>query len=115
MGSRYLLGKDFLTNKDILNEMPPLAQEFYRSKVASLEVVRKYLIYDEFHRTQGATAVQRTVLDDIRNGRKFNLMVMLASQNFNYFNEEIVKKATVRFVMRVDSQEDATALAEKYG
>lgn len=115
MVSRYLLGKDFLTNKDILNEMPPVAQEFYRSKVASLEVVRKYLIYDEFHRTQGATAVQRTVLDDMRNGRKFNLMVMLASQNFNDFNEEIVKQATVRFVMRVDSQEDATALAEKYG
>ena len=115
MVSRYLLGKDFLTNKDILNEMPPVAQEFYRSKVAQLEVVRKYLIYDEFHRTQGATAVQRTVLDDMRNGRKFNLMVMLASQNFNDFSEDIVKQATVRFVMRVDSPEEADALVAKYG
>lgn len=115
MVSRYLLGKDFLTNKDILNEMPPLAQEFYRSKVAQLEVVRKYLIYDEFHRTKGSLSVQQTVLDDMRNGRKFNLMVMLASQNFNDFNEDIVKQATVRFVMRVETPEEAEGLVKKYG
>lgn len=115
MVSRYLLGKDFLLNKDILLEMPPMAQEYYRSKVAQLEVVRKYLIYDEFHRTKGATAVRRTVLDDMRNGRKFNLMVMLASQNFNDFDEDVIQQATVRFVMRVDSPEDAEALVKKYG
>jgi len=115
MIARYLLGKDFLTNKEILAEMPPPAQDYYRSKVAQLEVVRKYLIYDEFHRTQGAAAVQRTVLDDMRNGRKFNLMVMLASQNFNDFSEDIIKQATIRFVLRVDSPETADALVKKYG
>jgi intracellular multiplication protein IcmB len=115
MVSRFLLGKDFLTNKDILMEMPPQAQEFYKSKVAQLEVVRKYLIYDEFHRTQGAEAVRRTVLDDMRNGRKFNLMVFLASQNFEDFDDDIIKQATVRFVLRVDSPEDAGELVKKYG
>ena len=115
MVSRYLLGKDFLLNKDILLEMPPAAQEVYKSKVAQLEIVRKYLIYDEFHRTKGAAAVRRTVLDDMRNGRKFNLMVMLASQNFNDFDDDIIQQATVRFVMRVDSPEDADALVKKYG
>ena len=115
MVSRYLLGKDFLTNKDILMEMSPAAQEYYKSKVMQLEVVRKYLIYDEFHRTAGANAVQRTVLDDMRNGRKFNLMVMLASQNFNDFSEDIVKQATVRFVLRIDQPEEAEALSQKYG
>lgn len=115
MVSRYLLGKDFLTNKDILLEMPPQAQEYYKSKVTQLEVVRKYLIYDEFHRTQGAEAVRRTVLDDMRNGRKFNLMVMLASQNFDDFDADIIRQATVRFVLRVDSPEEAALLATKYG
>jgi intracellular multiplication protein IcmB len=115
MVSRYLLGKDFLTNKDILSEMPPLAQEFYKSKVAQLEVVKKYLIYDEFHRTQGADAVRRTVLDDMRNGRKFNLMVFLASQNFDDFDADLIKQATVRFVLRVDSPEEASTLMLKYG
>ena len=113
--SRYLLGKDFLTNKDILNEMPPIAQEFYRSKIEKLEVVRKYLIYDEFHRTTGAKAVQKTVVDDMRNGRKFNLMVMLASQNFDDFSDEIIQQATVRTVLRVDLPSHAELLGDKYG
>lgn len=115
MVSRYLLGKDFLANRDILLEMPPMAQEYYRSKIMRLEMQRKYMFYDEFHRTGGATGIRKTVEDDMRNGRKFNLLVMLASQDFDDFDEQLIKQSTVRFVLRVAKPEDAKSLAEKYG
>lgn len=114
MVSRYLLGKDFLINRDVMAEMPPDAQQYYQSKLASLELVKKYLIYDEFHRTKGAASIRRQVVDDMRNGRKFNLLVMLASQSFEDFDDEMIKQATTRFVLRVDSRDEADALATKY-
>lgn len=114
MVSRYLLGKDFLLNKDILSEMSEEGQNYYRSQIQKLEVVRKYLIYDEFHRTGNVKSIRNTVTDDMRNGRKFNLMVMLASQKFTDFDEDMISISTTRFVMRVDDSAEADTLCNKY-
>ena len=54
MVSRYLLGKDFLSNKDILDEMTPAAQQYYKSKVLSLEFTNAIASFSEFNRTTGA-------------------------------------------------------------
>ena len=100
MLARSVVGKKFKITKDELEVASPEKYMQYHVNIAKENRgVTKRLCMDEFHRTKGIEAVRRQVITDQREGRKWNLQVVLASQMINDFDEEMRELSTGTFIM----------------
>lgn len=126
--ARYILGKDFKVGIDTLNEMPyppnvPIPKTIPVDKYKAYHKVRiennkedyKRLCFDEFHRTSKSKMVREQILVDMREGRKWNLDISLASQSINDFDEQMKSFATGIFIMDGGNEKDIKELIDTFG
>lgn len=100
MLARSVVGKKFKISKDEMLKAAPKKYLEHHLKIASeMRETRKRLCMDEFHRTKGITSVRNQVVTDQREGRKWNLQVVLASQMIDDFDEDMRGLSTGSFVM----------------
>lgn len=123
MIARYVLGKDFYTNEEVVDEVPvskvtkielnkttPVQayKDFHYKRGIGLVKEQKRLVYDEFHRVSlnpSSYYIVKQVEDDIRVGRKYQIDIMLASQSLTDFNENLINLSTAVFVLDGKSQQ----------
>jgi len=128
MLARYILGKDFKVGVETINEMPyppnmeipsgiPVKEykAYHKKKVEETKEDKKRLCFDEFHRTSKSQMVRDQVLVDMREGRKWNLDVTLASQNLKDFDETMKSFATGIFIMDGGTERDIQELIDTFG
>lgn len=115
MVARNMLSRGILLSRDLLKEMPPEAIKVYKEDIEHLDTVCKYFLYDELHRTSGIKMIEDAIVDDMRTGRKFNRFTGAFSQLENDFTPPMVDTSSVRTVMRVDKDEEARSICNKYG
>lgn len=128
MLARYILGKDFKLNIDSLTEMPyPITEEssttcpvqkykfFHKKRIEDSKQDFKRLCFDEFHRTSKSQMVREQVIIDMREGRKWNLDITLASQSLNDFDQTMRDLATGIFIMDGGSMKDIQNLVDNFG
>jgi intracellular multiplication protein IcmB len=128
MLARYILGKDFKIGPDTVNEMPyppnlvvpdTIPKEKYRSyhkqKIEDCKEDYKRLCFDEFHRTSKSAMVREQIIVDMREGRKWNLDVTLASQSLNDFDETMKSFATGIFIMDGGTEKDINEIVNTFG
>lgn len=126
--ARYILGKDFKISKDTVNEMPypghievpsyvpvEFYKEYHKRKIEETKEDYKRLCLDEFHRTSNSPIVRQQIVVDMREGRKFNLDVTLASQSLKDFDESMRSFATAIFIMDGGNEKDINELVETFG
>lgn len=126
--ARYILAKDFKMAKETVNEMPYpghinppdyVPVEFYKSyhknKIEETKEDYKRLCLDEFHRTSKSPIVREQIVVDMREGRKFNLDVTLASQSIKDFDEQMRSFATAIFIMDGGNEKDIQELVDTFG
>lgn len=111
--ARYF-GKDFLVHEDMLKTLPVAAREYYKTYIQQNALVKKYLVYDEFHTVKGLHATEMMIEDDMRNGRKFKLSVGLASQSASDYSDIIRQVAPISFILRPGDAHEVEELAERY-
>lgn len=113
MLARQVLGKDFYINKESVGEIPapeqmsllrpdvPVAEykAYHLQRIEGILKDPKRICYDEFHRTKDAQAVRDQVKLDMREGRKFRVDVILASQSLEDFDDVMIELSTSLFVM----------------
>jgi intracellular multiplication protein IcmB len=75
----------------------------------------KWIAYDEFHRTSASPAVQASVIVDMREGRKYNIGVVLSSQGAEDFPPTMREFATATFIVDAGSDKNARALQAFFG
>jgi intracellular multiplication protein IcmB len=92
----------------------PMFHAYHRKRIRELEENPKCIVYDEFHRTSGQESVRQAVLIDMREGRKFNTRVSLASQMMEDFDEEMIKLATSIYMLKKGSNEDLIMARERF-
>ena len=84
------------------DEVAPLCPDLYRKylkdRVEKMWEQMKYLEYDEIHYASGAESFQMLLQQDLRVGRKFNLVTMMMSQLVSDFPEAIMANATNFYV-----------------
>lgn len=106
MLGRYVVGKNFKISAE---EIKKSAHEKYLAlhmkKAKKNRQTRKRLCIDEFHRTEGVTAIRNQVKTDQREGRKWNLQVALSSQLVEDFGEDMRKLATGTFILSGGTEE----------
>lgn len=99
MLSRFVLCREYYRSLDSVNEIPSAYQSFHRERIMDDRRVFKRICMDEFHRTEGIDPVRNQVEVDMREGRKFNVMVTLASQRDEDFTKGMVELATSTFIL----------------
>lgn len=86
MLARYVVGKNFKIDKsEFVKSSPALYKEYHRKRAERISQTQKRICIDEFHNTAGIYSVRNQVVTDMREGRKWNLQVILASQSANDF------------------------------
>lgn len=128
MLARYVLGKDFKLGIESLTEMPyPITEEasencpvskyksFHKTRIENSKEDFKRLCFDEFHRTSKSQMVREQVILDMREGRKWNLDVTLASQSLSDFDQTMKDFATGIFIMDGGSMKDIENLVDNFG
>lgn len=128
MLARYILGKDFKIGPETINEMPypphisvpdSIPKEkyrfFHKKKIEDNKEDFKRLCFDEFHRTSKSAMVREQIIVDMREGRKWNLDVTLASQSIKDFDDTMKSFATGIFIMDAGNQRDIEELINTFG
>lgn len=115
MLARQIMCKEFYRNQDTLNEVPEAYRAYHTKLIEAEESVPKKICMDEFHRTKNSRTVREQVIQDVREGRKFNCHVSLLSQSIDDFDENMVEFATNIYILSKGiTEETANKIAEKF-
>ncbi|EPP20487.1 hypothetical protein J8A87_21500 [Vibrio parahaemolyticus] len=97
--ARTVACNDFYVVEDTLVEINPDYYDYHRKKIEEEDGIPKKLAMDEFHRTRGFDQVRSQAEQDIREGRKYGVIVSLLSQSLEDFDKSMIEFATSIFVM----------------
>jgi intracellular multiplication protein IcmB len=118
MLARYLGARNVRLHADLLVDIRsqcPKYSAYFEKKIDEVRGTMKWIIYDEFHRTASAQAVRDQVLVDMREGRKWNLGVMLASQSVEDFDSTMKEFASGIFILNAGNTATADKLQSLFG
>ena len=112
MLARAKVASEFYGNVDIIDEFNPDYREFHLQRLGRIYETPKKLVFDEFHRTGSSPLIQSQIERDMREGRKFNIQIALASQSLADFADIFFQLASGVWIMSADEQDKRVA-AEK--
>lgn len=115
MLARYALARNFSLNLDNLPEFPDRYQAYHRERIKEINEDLKRICYDEFHRTKNSRSVREQVLLDQREGRKWNVDVMLGSQSIEDFDDDMISFATAVFIMDAGQEQTVNQVQQRLG
>ncbi len=72
--------------------------DYHKERTEEILSTKKRLCYDEYHRTSGIENFRSLVVQDLREGRKWNLSISLISQLIQDFDVETLSLCTGKFV-----------------
>ena len=113
--ARFVGTKNFRMDPSIIKEADELYREFYKIRVQDIHSTMKWVVYDEFHRTSFSPSVRNQVVVDMREGRKWNLGVMLASQSVDDFDASIKEFSSAFFILNAGTPQNANKLQDIFG
>ncbi len=93
----------FLKGQD-LDNLTSEYKQYHKNKLKVVQNTPKRIVFDEFHRTQSCKAIQQQVLIDMREGRKQNVQIALASQSLSDFSQTMQEFATSIFILSSGNQ-----------
>lgn len=114
MLASYALTKDYRINEELVQQMrmPKMYTDYHTKKVRENKEDLKWIAYDEFHRTSKSPQVRDSIFIDMREGRKYNTGVILASQGAEDFPPEMREFATATFVADAGTENNIKALRD---
>lgn len=116
MLARHVLIRAWWLGPDALRTMPERYRAFHEARLRDIREMPKRLCFDEFHRTSKTTAVRAQVVRDVREGRKWGVQIVLASQLLDDFSTDMVDLATGVWICGTAVSDRAISdTAERFG
>ncbi len=116
MLARYALVHSWWLGPDMLRSVPQKYRNFHEARLRDIRETPKRICFDEFHRTSKTTAVRSQVIRDVREGRKWGVQIVLASQLLEDFSKDMVDMATGVWICGTAVSDRAIAdVAERFG
>lgn len=112
MLARHAAARHFYLVPEVIRDMPEAYRPYHTRRIQDIREDVKRLCFDEFHRTSSAKAVREQVIRDMREGRKWNVQVTLASQSVDDFDPVMIEFATSVFILKVPNPEAAAKTAQ---
>ncbi len=94
MLARHVLVRSWWLGPDSLRNMPERYRPYHEDRIRDVRESPKRICFDEFHRTSKTAAVRSQVVRDVREGRKWGVQIVLASQLLEDFSNDMVDLAT---------------------
>ena len=89
----------FLHENDIADITPDMYAAYHKLRAQKIREQLKFLEYDEIHNARGINAVQELLQKDAREGRKYNIVTLLSSQELEDFPKELVNNSYNFFIL----------------
>lgn len=110
---RYAVSKNFYRRADMVVEFPEKYREHHREHIEDISQAPKCLVMDEIHRCVGFEAVANQLELDCREGRKFDIRIVLASQYLDDLPPDIAKAVQNFYVMSLGTAQEAKVVIDK--
>lgn len=123
-----LLSSHFFLNKQNVEEMPfksdieppsytPVKEikEYHAKIIDDIRTDKKRLYVDEFHRTSKSPAVRDQILIYMREGRKWGVEIILASQSIDDYDETMIEFATTTLILSAGKDFVVDNIVKKLG
>lgn len=116
MLARHILVRHWWLGEDALKNIPVLYRPFHELRIRDIRETAKRLCYDEFHRTSRSRSVRAQVVRDVREGRKWGVQIVLASQLLDDFDDQMIDLATGVWILGAAVSERAVnEAASRFG
>lgn len=116
MLARHVLVRSWWMGEDALRTIPEKYRRYHEKRLVDIRESPKRISYDEFHRTSKSTAVRSQIVRDVREGRKWGVQIVLASQLIEDFDDAMVDLATGVWVLGSTVSENAVQKAvDRFG
>lgn len=113
MLARYVLTNEFYHSEDILSQFNPDYYEYHEERISQIRATPKRIVFDEFHNTKRAKGVVDQIERDMREGRKWNVLIALASQSLCDFKDIFFELASGVWIMGIQSKNDIQKAEEQ--
>ncbi len=111
MFARQMAAKNyFLREEVVLPVIPRMYEQYHLKRIADVQDEQKTIAYDEVHNTGGQQAFVQTMIKDGREGRKWGIRIINASQYLVDYPPELLNAATAVYVMRGGNTADEDLL-----
>ncbi|MEJ8837581.1 hypothetical protein [Ramlibacter sp. AN1133] len=104
----------FLHPDDMAQVCPPKYLPYHQARIQKIREQLKFLEYDEVHNAKGIGSVQDLLQKDAREGRKYNVVGILSSQDLDDFPVDLVKNCYNFFIMGAGNDKAARELQETF-
>ncbi len=94
MLARYALVRSWWFGTESLKFMTEEYRPHHERRLRQIRETPKRICYDEFHRTARTKSVRSQLVRDVREGRKWGVQIVLASQLLEDFGDEMIDLAT---------------------
>jgi intracellular multiplication protein IcmB len=94
MLARHVTVRLWWLGPDMLRSVPEKYRPYHEARIRDIRETPKRICFDEFHRTSKSPAVRSQVIRDVREGRKWGVQIVLASQLLDDFSKDMVDLAT---------------------
>lgn len=116
MLARHTLVRAWWLGDDVVRLMPERYRRYHEKRLVDIRESPKRISYDEFHRTSKSAAVRSQIVRDVREGRKWGVQIVLASQLLEDFDDAMVDLATGVWVLGSTVSENAVQKAvDRFG
>ncbi|MDE1900868.1 MAG: type IV secretion protein IcmB [Alphaproteobacteria bacterium] len=116
MLARHAMVRSWWLGPDMLRSVPEKYRAYHEARIRDIRETPKRICFDEFHRTSKTNAVRAQVIRDVREGRKWGVQIVLASQLLDDFTKDMVDLATGVWICGTAVSDRAISdTAERFG
>ncbi|CAH7380062.1 putative enzyme [Vibrio chagasii] len=103
---RFIVTRNFFISEDLLKVVPETYMKYHTERVKKFRSIPKLTVYDEFHRAGHVKSLVDTVITEMREARKWNLSILMASQLLKDFSPALQSLIGTMFVLSNDAAKD---------
>lgn len=115
MLAKYAMTKSFRSHPDNLRYVPEKYKAFHAKLIKETHEGLKVIVNDEFHRASDSPSVIDDVEVDLREGRKWELLNVIASQSIEDFPAKYKQFYTGLYILNAGTTSNAEALRALFG
>ncbi|WP_210498594.1 hypothetical protein [Vibrio crassostreae] len=111
---RFIVTRNFFITIELLNHVPERYMKYHTKRVDVVKTIPKLMVYDEFHRVSWLDSMVSQIVEEMREGRKWNLSILMASQLLKDFSDEIKHLMSSKFLLS-NSVDEPSVVGKSFG
>lgn len=114
---RFIVTRGFYITEELMDVVPEKYKEYHAKRIPLIKAQPKLVIYDEFHRAGHLSSIVAQLLGEMREGRKWNLSIILATQLLGDISKEMLHLLSTIILMSnsVGTEKDVVDKFRNFG